>query len=186
MLTHMRAIERLAKRKRVNKTLLVPPAKRRDKMLSEHRGREAYRQLAAPPAWMDALAVTSLPTPRGKSDFASQAILLRTELDKLHVEELDLDNAEPYTGIGNDKRALEATIATLEDKMRLRLDQEHLLYAMSKKDLLKSANNLKFQRDHPLPSADEMRKASKTELIVLLTEGMGETMDTVLASAGYL
>ena len=35
------------------------------------------RQLAAPPAWMDALAVTSLPTPRGKSDFASQAILLR-------------------------------------------------------------------------------------------------------------
>ena len=183
---HMRRLDLLTQKRRRNKRLIYPEKERRDKVLSEYRGTEAFRKLATPHPWT-ATFNFSLPTPKARTDFNAQAGLLQTELNRLYVQELDLDNAQPYAGIGNDKKGVQDRIADLEAKLDLRVNQENLVYSLSKKDLIKSVNNFKFQRNYQnLPSAAEMQKAttSKTDLVLLLTEEMGESYDDIRDSVG--
>jgi hypothetical protein len=180
----MKQLDSLTQRRRRNKLLLFPEADRRPKLLSQYRGAQAFRNLATPHPWTDALNF-HLPLPKGKNDFHTQAAQLQTELNELYSHELDLDNADPYPGIGNDKKGVQERISKLETKLQLRANQENLLYSMSKKDLVKSVNTFRFQRSYTdLPSAEEMRKGSKTDLVVLLTEEMGESYQDIRDSVG--
>jgi hypothetical protein len=181
---HMNQLDALTEKRRRHKLLLFPVKERRDKLLSEYRGTQAFRQLATPHPWTDTFTFR-LPTPRGKTDFNTQAAQLQTELNELYTHELDLDNKDPYPGIGNDKKGVQTRISELEGQLELRINQENLLYSMSKKDLIKSVDAFRFQRGHTdLPSADKLKQSSKTDLVVLLTEQMGETYQDIRDSVG--
>ena len=138
----------------------------------------------SPPAKGSSVCILEIAINR-PTDFNTQASQLQTELNELYTHELDLDNTDPYPGIGNDKKGVQTRISELEGQLELRINQENLLYSMSKKDLIKSVDAFRFQRGHvDLPSADKLKQSSKTDLVVLLTEQMGETYQDIRDSVG--
>ena len=184
MAYHMNQLDALTEKRRRNRLLLFPKATRRSKLLSEYRGTQAFRRLTTPHPWTDTFTLR-LSLPKGKTDFHDQAAQLQSELNALYTHELDLDNTEPYQGIGNDQKGVQARISELEAQLELRVNQENLLYSMSKKDLIKSVNTFRFQRSHSdLPSSEKLKQSSKTDLVLLLTEEMGETYQDIRDSVG--
>lgn len=176
----MRTLDTLTKRRRENKRILLRKEDRRDNALSEQKGVEAYLQLATPHPWT-ATFEFALPVPSLKGHFHEQAQKIQDELTDLYARELDLDNEE-YVGVGNDRKGVTGRISELEDPLEFRVNQENLLHSLSKKDLLSAVANFPFQHAHTgLPSVDELRKSStsKTDLILLLTETMGESYQDV-------
>ena len=186
MLTdRIRTLDTLTERRRTHKWMRFRGQERRDKMLAEQKGVEAYLQLATPHPWTATFDFT-LPVPTLRDHFHEQAQQIQQELSDLYVHELDVDNTE-YVGVGNDREGVMARIAELEEKLELRVNQENLLHSLSKKQLVSAVSSLKFQHSHEgLPSLDELRKpsTSKTDLIVMLTENMGDTYQDIRDISG--
>ena len=135
MLTdRIRTLDTLTERRRTHKWMRFRGQERRDKMLAEQKGVEAYLQLATPHPWTATLEF-ALPVPTQRGHFHEQAQQIQQELSDLFGHELDLDNTE-YVGIGNDREGVKNRIAQLEGHLELRVNQENLLHTLSKRELL--------------------------------------------------
>ena len=140
--------------------------------MNRARGMRAYLRLAKPLPWEEKFY--DLPHPN--KNFASQAQELRLMTVELQDALQDLQSKD-YLGVGNDRVKLETTIDQLKRKSELRDEQELLFQQYRTKELVKAVRSLKGERT--VPTSRDLGKMSKTELVLLLTETLNESIEDI-------
>ena len=85
--------------------------------------------------------------------------------------------SKDYLGVGNDRAKLETTIDQLQRKSELRDEQQLLFQQYRTKELVKAVRSLKGERT--VPTSRDLGKMSKTELVLLLTETLNESIEDI-------